>query len=136
MQNKPVIMLPTFCGAFDVLHRKKEDKIVPAMVDLYNRNMGDVDSSDQVMYSYAFERNSKSQSKKVVLNLLTRLLMNSYILYKLIVGHPKTRSKFIKDVIDSLVADYKESQVVSVARNQNIGNLLGKKEMDCIVCSD
>ena len=120
-------MLSTFCGAFDVLHRQKEDKIVPAMVDLYNRNMGDVDSSDQVMYSYAFERNSKSQSKKVVLNLLTRLLMNSYILYKLIVGHPKTRSKFIKDVIDSLVADYKESQVVSVARNQNIGNLLGKK---------
>ena len=127
MQNKPVIMLSTFWGAFDVLHRKKEDKIVPAMVDLYNRNMGDVDSSNQAMYSYAFERNSKSQSKKVVLNLLTRLLMNSYILYKLIVGHLKTRSKFIKDVIDSLVADYKESQVVSVPRNQNIGNLLGKK---------
>ena len=127
MQNKPVIMLSTFWGAFDVLHRKKEDKIVPAMVDLYNRNMGDVDSSNQAMYSYAFERNSKSQSKKVVLNLLTRLLMNSYILYKLIAGHPKTRSKFIKDVIDSLVADYKESQVVSVPRNQNIGNLLGKK---------
>ena len=62
--------------------------------------------------------------------------MSSYILYKLIVGHPKTRSELIKDVIDSLVSDYKEIQVVSVARNQNIGNLLGKKEMDCIVCSD
>ena len=38
--------------------RKK--KIICAMVDLYNQNMAGVDSSDQVMYSYAFERKSKS----------------------------------------------------------------------------
>ena len=122
-QNKPVIMLSTFCGAFDVPHRKKEDKVVPAMVDLYNQNMGGVDSSDQVMYSYAFERKSKSWSKKVVFNLLTCLLMNSYVLYKLTVGHPKTRLEFIKDVVDSLASDYKETEVVSVARNQGIANL-------------
>ena len=64
-QNKPVIMLSTFSGAFDVPHRKKENKVVPAMVDLYNQNMGGVDSSDHVMYSYAFEQKSKSWSKKV-----------------------------------------------------------------------
>ena len=28
-------MLSTFCGAFDVLHHKKEDKVVPAMVDIW-----------------------------------------------------------------------------------------------------
>ena len=89
-------MLSTFSGDFDVPHQKKENKVVPAMVDLYNQNMGGVDSSDQVMYSYAFERKSKSWSKKVVFNLLTRLLMNSYILYKLTVAHPKTRLEFIK----------------------------------------
>ena len=38
-------MLSKFCGAFDVLHRKKEDKVVPAMVDLCNQNMGGVSSS-------------------------------------------------------------------------------------------
>ena len=64
-----------------------------AMVDSYNQNMGGVDSSDQVMYSYAFETKSKSWSKKV-----THFLMNSYILYKLTAGHPKTRLEFIKDV--------------------------------------
>ena len=69
-------------------------------------------------------------------NLLTCLLMNSYIRCKLIVGHPKTSLEFIKDVIDSLVADYKETEAVSVARNQGIGNLPGKKEKDCIVYSD
>ena len=88
------------------------------------------------MYSYAFERKSKSWSKKVVFNLLTRLLMNSYILYKLTVAHPKTRLEFIKDVIDSLASDYKEIEAVSVSRNQDIRNLPGKKEKDCIVCSD
>ena len=49
--------------------------------------------------------------------------MNSYILYKLTVGHPKTRLDFIKDVIDSLVSDYKETEAVGVARNQGIANL-------------
>ena len=34
--------------------------------------------------------------------------MNSYILYKLTAGHPKTRLEFIKDVIDSLASDYEE----------------------------
>ena len=53
--------------------------------------------------------------------------MNSYIRCKLIVGHPKTSLEFIKDVSDSLVADYKETEAVSVARNQGIGNLPGKK---------
>ena len=52
-------MLSTFCGAFNIPHCKKEDKVVAAMVDLYNQNMGGVDLSDQVMYSYAFERKSK-----------------------------------------------------------------------------
>ena len=78
-QNKPVIMLSTFSGAFDVPHRKKENKVVPAMVDLYNQNMGGVDSSDQVMYSYAFERKSKSWSKKVIFNLLTRTPSNEFL---------------------------------------------------------
>ena len=38
--------------------------------------------------------------------------MNSY---KLTVGHPKTKLEFIKEVIDSLVSEYKETEAVSVA---------------------
>ena len=55
LQNKSVIMLLTFCGAFDGLHCKKEGKVVPTTVDLFYQNMGVSDSSDQVMHSYAFE---------------------------------------------------------------------------------
>ena len=98
--------------------------------------MGGVDLSDQAMYSYAFEQKSKSWSKEFVFNLLTCLLMNSYIVYKLTLGDPKTRLEFIKDVIDLLISDFKEIEAVSFARNQGIANLLGKKEKDCIACFD
>ena len=37
-QNKPVIMLLTF----DVPHRKKAVKTIPAIVDTYNQSMGGV----------------------------------------------------------------------------------------------
>ena len=62
--------------------------------------------------------------------------MNCYILSKLTVGHPKTRLEFMKDVIDLRVSDYKETETVSVAPNQGIANLPGKKEKDCIVFFD
>ena len=42
-QNKPVIMISTFCGTFDVPHRKKADKTIPAIVQMYNQSMGGVD---------------------------------------------------------------------------------------------
>ena len=74
-QNKPVIMSSTFCGALNDPHHKKEDKVVP-MVDLYNQIMGGVDSYDQVTCYYTCERKSKLWSKKVVLNLLSRVLIN------------------------------------------------------------
>ena len=57
-------MLLTFSGAFDVLHCKKEDKVFPAMVDLCNQNTVGVESSDQVMHSYALEwRENHGQEK-------------------------------------------------------------------------
>ena len=77
-----------------------------------------------------------NEVKIMVKKNLKCLLMNSYILYKLTAGHLKTRLEFIKDLIDSLVSDYKETVAVSVARNQDIANLPGKKEKYCIVCSD
>ena len=39
-QNKPVIKLSTFCGAFDVPHRKKTDKTIPTIADMCNQSMG------------------------------------------------------------------------------------------------
>ena len=82
------------------------------------------------------ESQNHGQKKLYSTFLHARLLMNSYILYKLTVAHPKTRLEFIKDVIDSLASDYKEIMAFSVASNHGIANLPGKKEKDCIVCSN
>ena len=39
------------------------------------------------------------------------------MIYKLTVGHPKTRLEIIKNVIDSLASDYKEIEAFSVVSN-------------------
>ena len=135
-QGKPLIMLSSFYGAYNVPHRKKEDKVIPRMVDGYNRNMGGVDSSDQVLYSYMSEQKSKSWSKKVVFNLLTRLLMNSYIHYSKTVEKPIFRIDFIRSVIDSLASDYKEIDAVPSSNKPGVKTLPLKKEKDCCICSN
>ena len=138
-QNKPAIMLSTFCGAFDVPHRKKAYKTISAIVDMYNQSMVGVESSDQVMYSYMHDRKSKSWSNKVVFNLLSQLLMNSYILYKLTVRNPKSRLEFIKDVINSLASESKAivgDPVQPPSASKKLTQLPGRKERECVVCSD
>ena len=55
----------TFCCAFDGLHCKKEDKVVPTTVDLCNQNMERCWLSDQVMYSYAFEWGENHGQKRL-----------------------------------------------------------------------
>ena len=80
-QNKPVIMLSTFCSAFDVPHRKKADKTIPAIVDGGCRFIW---PSDLFLHMC-----------RIVFNLLSWLHMNSYILCKLTVRNPKSRLEFI-----------------------------------------
>ena len=55
-QTKPVIMLSTFVGAYDVAHCKDYNKSVPAIVDTCNKHMGGIDKSYQILYAYLDER--------------------------------------------------------------------------------
>ena len=129
-----------FCYQLFVGHSKKSDKTIPAIADMYNQSMGDVDSSDQMMYSYTYNRKSKSWSKEIVFNLLWRLLMNSYILYKLTVRNPKSRLEFLKDVIDSLASESKSFVGDPVqpppSATKKLTRLPGWKERECFVCSN
>ena len=69
-QTKPAIMLPTFVGTYDVAHCKDDSKSVPAIADSYNKHMGGIDKSDQILYAYLDERKSLQWTKKVIFNLL------------------------------------------------------------------
>ena len=57
-QTKPVIMLSTFVGAYDVAHCKDVSKSKLAIADSYNKHMGGVDKSNQILYFYLDERKS------------------------------------------------------------------------------
>ena len=63
-QMKPVIMLSTFLGANDVAHCKDDSKSVPATVDTYNKHMGGIGKSYQILSTYLDERKSLQWTKK------------------------------------------------------------------------
>ena len=63
-QTKPVIMLSTFVGAYDVAHRKDVSKSVPATADSYNKHMGGIDKSDQILHAYLDERKPLQWTEK------------------------------------------------------------------------
>ena len=69
-QTKPVIMLSTFVGAYDVGHHKDDSKSVPAIVDSYKKLMGWIGWSDQILCAYLDERKSLQLTKKIIFNLL------------------------------------------------------------------
>ena len=100
---------------------------------------GVVDSSDQVMYSYTYDHKSKSWSKKIVFNFLSRLLMNSYILYKQTIKNPKSRLEFIKDVTGFLASESKAilgDPVQLSSATKKLTQLPCRKESKCVVCWD
>ena len=82
-QTKPVIMFSTFAGTYDFTHRKHGRESVPAIADSCKKEIGGIDKSNQSLYGYLDGKRSLQWSKKVIFDLLMRLIMNSYILYKL-----------------------------------------------------
>ena len=64
-------MLSTFVGAYDVAPCKDDSKSVPAIEDSYNKHMGGIDKSDQILYVYLDERKLLQKTKKGIFNLLT-----------------------------------------------------------------
>ena len=82
-QTKPVIMFSTFAGTYDFTHRKHDRESVPAIADSCKKKIRGIDKSNQSLYGYLDGKRSLQRSKKVIFDLLMRLIMNSYILYKL-----------------------------------------------------
>ena len=51
-------MLSTFVGVYDVAQCKDDRKSIPAIVDTYNKHMGGIDKSYQILYAYLDETKS------------------------------------------------------------------------------
>ncbi|VDI58726.1 Hypothetical predicted protein, partial [Mytilus galloprovincialis] len=121
---------------------KKNDK--PAMIWPYNKFMGGVDLADMMTKSYNDGLKTLKVWKKVVFNLMHRMVISAYIIYKENTSdNPKlSRLSFTQRLIEYLAKDQ------MVLRNENqddnrqnknkhgIRKLPGHREKDCDVCSD
>ena len=136
-QTKPVIMLSTFVGAYDVAHHKDVSKSVSAIADSSSKHMGGNDRSDQILYAYLDERKSLQWRKKVIFKLLMQLVMNSYILCKLNMQKALNQQDYLVQIIDSLASEYKNitfKRQNSQQTSSGIETLPGEKEKDYCVC--
>uniref|UniRef100_A0A1B6IER3 PiggyBac transposable element-derived protein domain-containing protein n=1 Tax=Homalodisca liturata TaxID=320908 RepID=A0A1B6IER3_9HEMI len=113
---------------------------------------GGIDVSDQMLYQYLEERRSTKQWKKVALNIMSRMVLNAYILYKQNSDNPGTRLDFILNIIEELSREWirnKNVQNSPTITGDPIGNGGGdagasgdfleklplKREKNCSVCS-
>lgn len=86
-QKKPVLLHSTKAKAKSIEKvkvRQAEEikKTKPEVINTYNMYMGGVDSSDQMLYCYLDERRTVKYWKKVVFNIFSRMILNTYIIYK------------------------------------------------------
>ena len=107
--------------------------------------MGGVDLSDCKIYHVSAERPSKRFWKKIFFNLVDTALLNSYILYQANTdgGQTLMRHDYIVAVVESLCLG--DGEVLGVPAPplfvagllpHDLQRLPGKRERECVVCSD
>ena len=112
-------------------------KLKPKCIAAYNKYMGGVDISDRKVYHVSAERPSKRYWKKIFFNLIDVALLNAFELYRsnTDVGQRLTRHDFLACVVESLCAG-DVPQVALPPLHHSLERLPGKKERDCVICTD
>ena len=120
-------------------------KLKPKSVVAYNKYMGGVDLSDRKIYDMSAERPSKRFWKKIFFNLVDMDPLNSYILYEANTdaGQTLTGHDYVTAVVERLCLG--DGEVLGMpAPPLPVAGLLphdlqylpGKRERECVVCSD
>ncbi|XP_069104900.1 piggyBac transposable element-derived protein 4-like [Argopecten irradians] len=119
---------------------------MPDIVKSYNKNMGGVDEADMLMSFYSNNRKSVRVWKKMVIHIISRVLLNSYVLYhNSTTERPvKSRLRFCQEVVEGLANDHIAARRTGIPRPREevhrqpilLEKLPGRKERDCSVCSD
>ncbi|XP_064610684.1 piggyBac transposable element-derived protein 4-like [Liolophura sinensis] len=111
----------------------------PAMVFHYNVHIGGVDLSDKKICHIAAERPTHRYWVKIFRNLLDIAILNSYEVYKLNTDREKMLDKhgFVVAIVESLCGSLeKQPPATPPAPEHHLKLLDGRKERDCVVCSD
>ncbi|UYV69223.1 hypothetical protein LAZ67_6002877 [Cordylochernes scorpioides] len=83
-KRKSINFLSTYCDAISETKpgsSRDPHHLYPQVKTVYDKYMGGVDLSDMMMYCYMDERKGRKHHRKVVINIIHRALLNSYILY-------------------------------------------------------
>ncbi|UYV82887.1 hypothetical protein LAZ67_22001238 [Cordylochernes scorpioides] len=92
-KRKSINFLSTYCDAVSETKpgsSRDPHHLYPQVKTVYDKYMGGVDLSDMMMYCYMDERKGRKHHRKVVINIIHRALLNSYILYS-------QHSRFVMD---------------------------------------
>ncbi|XP_023210296.1 piggyBac transposable element-derived protein 4-like [Centruroides sculpturatus] len=140
---QPVRLLSSHEGARDtkIVKRHGVEKLKPQIVLSYNKFMGGVDTHDMMLYTYLDERRTRKCWRKVAFNIMARMMLNAYILYKEKSGSRMTHQRFIQEVIESLKKESKEESVPICHTPPDprgppgLRKLPGRHQFHCVVCS-
>ncbi|XP_023230191.1 piggyBac transposable element-derived protein 4-like [Centruroides sculpturatus] len=139
---QPVYLLSSYARAHNIqIVKHRVEKVKPQVVLSYNKFMGGVDTHDMMLYTYLDERRSRKCWKKVAFNIMARMMLNAYILYKEKSGSRMTHQRFIQEVIESLKKESKEetkpiSHTPPDPRGPSgLRKLPGRHQYRCVVCS-
>lgn len=145
-QRAPVLLLSSKvpAGDIEVAVRRRRGEVIqkPEVIHQYNKYMGGIDTSDMMLYTYLDERRTLRYWKKVAFNIIGRMMLNGYILYK---EHYKaqggqkimSRYSFIVEIIEAISKEWLETKDVpdDPAGPSGIRKLPEKKESRCCVCT-
>lgn len=115
------------------------------MITKYNMYVGGIYTSDQMLYCYQDERRTLNYWRKVAFNIIVRMILNSYMLYKENnAGKILSRYDYTADIVDALANEWSEARNPNVRPMggggdgvQNvyaIEHLPGRQEKNCSVC--
>ncbi|XP_067141226.1 piggyBac transposable element-derived protein 4-like [Centruroides vittatus] len=140
-QKNPVLLLSSHARACDEeIVRRGVAKSKPQIILEYNKFMGGVDTSDMMLYAYLDERKTVKYWKKVGFNIIGRMVLNSYILYKANFGGPgkvKSRYAYNISIIESLEEEWTTTKqsLEDPQGPRGLRKLPEKKESRCCVCT-
>lgn len=155
-QKNPVLVLSTDASTVNERRSKKRGNQIyvtnkPKMIRQYNDFMGGVDGSDQMLYQYLDDRKTVKYWKKVTFNIFGRMVLNSYIIYKLNTDNrPLSRLDYTVKLVEELSQEWlafqEDRPILYESTNQSrrsgdtepskfFEKLPSKKEKNCCVCS-
>ncbi|KAM9299393.1 piggyBac transposable element-derived protein 4-like [Gastrophryne carolinensis] len=135
MDKKNVIMLTTIHDESVMTVRQRGPRPPyqkPRCIKDYNKFMGGVDKTDQILTYYNATRKSRAWYKKVAIHLVQLATFNSFVVFKAAVpGSNLTFIKYQQQLLPALLfGDTEEAPEMSA--NDNQARLVGKHFIKCI----